>query len=200
MAKRLFDITFSFIGLIVLIPFLLLISIIIKLDSKGGVFYIQKRVGKNNIDFNLIKFRTMFALSDDQGLITIGDNDKRITPTGRWLRKYKLDELPQLINILKNDMSFVGPRPEVRKYVSLYSEEQIKVLAVKPGLTDFASLEYMNENEILSRYSDPEKAYIEIIMPAKLALNLKYISERTFFTDMRIIYKTLRSIFAARRA
>jgi len=194
MTKRLFDLLFSFLGMVVLSPLFLIVSLFIISDSKGGVFYCQKRVGKNNIDFNLIKFRTMMTGADNKGLLTIGEQDQRITKTGRWLRKYKLDELPQLINILKGEMSFVGPRPEVRKYVELYSPEQAIVLSVRPGLTDYASLEYINENQVLSNFSDPEKAYVEIIMPAKLLLNLKYISEQGMITDLEIIFKTLRKI------
>jgi len=194
MTKRLFDLLFSFLGLVVLSPLFLIVSIFIISDSKGGVFYCQKRVGKNNKDFNLIKFRTMMTGADNKGLLTIGEQDQRITKTGRWLRKHKLDELPQLINILKGEMSFVGPRPEVRKYVELYSPEQAIVLSVRPGLTDYASLEYINENQVLSNFSDPEKAYVEIIMPAKLLLNLKYISEQGMITDLEIIFKTLRKI------
>lgn len=194
MTKRLFDLLFSFLGMVVLSPLFLIVSLFIISDSKGGVFYCQKRVGKNNKDFNLIKFRTMMTGADNKGLLTIGEQDQRITKTGRWLRKYKLDELPQLINILKGEMSFVGPRPEVRKYVELYSPEQAIVLSVRPGLTDYASLEYINENQVLSNFSDPEKAYVEIIMPAKLLLNLKYISEQGMITDLEIIFKTLRKI------
>ncbi len=194
MTKRLFDLLFSFLGMVVLSPLFLIVSLFIISDSRGGVFYCQKRVGKNNKDFNLIKFRTMMTGADNKGLLTIGEQDQRITKTGRWLRKYKLDELPQLINILKGEMSFVGPRPEVRKYVDLYSPEQAIVLSVRPGLTDYASLEYINENKILSTFSDPEKAYVEIIMPAKLLLNLKYISEQGMITDLEIIFKTLRKI------
>ncbi|OQX80217.1 MAG: glycosyl transferase [Bacteroidetes bacterium 4484_249] len=193
--KRLFDILFSLIGLIFLSPFFLIISLIIVFGSKGGVFYFQKRVGKNNRDFRLIKFRTMFSKSENQGLLTIGDKDSRITKAGIWLRKYKIDELPQLLNILKGEMSFVGPRPEVRKYVDLYNERQKTVLDVKPGLSDYASLEYINESEILSGFSDPEKAYVEKIMPAKLELNLKYIREQGLITDTKILYKTLASVF-----
>lgn len=194
MTKRLFDLLFSFLGMVVLSPLFLIVSLFIISDSRGGVFYCQKRVGKNNKDFNLIKFRTMMTGADNKGLLTIGEQDQRITKTGRWLRKYKLDELPQLINILKGEMSFVGPRPEVRKYVDLYSPEQAIVLSVRPGLTDYASLEYINENQVLSTYSDPEKAYVEIIMPAKLLLNLKYIRQRGMITDLEIIFKTLRKI------
>jgi len=194
MTKRLFDLLFSFLGMVVLSPLFLIVSLFIISDSKGGVFYCQKRVGKNNKDFNLIKFRTMMTGADNKGLLTIGEQDQRITKNGRWLRKYKLDELPQLINILKGEMSFVGPRPEVRTYVELYSPEQAIVLSVRPGLTDYASLEYINENQVLSNFSDPEKAYVEIIMPAKLLLNLKYIRQRGMITDLEIIFKTLRKI------
>ena len=195
MIKRIFDILFSLQGLIFLLPVFIIIALIIVFDSKGGVFYFQNRVGKNNRDFKLIKFRTMFSNSEKKGLITVGDKDSRITKTGIWLRKYKIDELPQLFNILIGDMSFVGPRPEVRKYVDLYNERQKRVLTVKPGLTDYASLEYINESEILGGFSDPEKAYIEKIMPAKSELNLKYIREQGLITDIKILYKTLTNIF-----
>ena len=191
MVKRLFDILFSVLSLIILSPLFLIIAFLIKIDSKGGAFYIQKRVGKNNKDFNLIKFRTMFVKSDRQGLLTVGERDNRITGIGKCIRKYKIDELPQLINILKGEMSFVGPRPEVRKYVELYDDRQKQVLSVKPGLTDYASLEYVNENKILAGFSDPEKAYIEQIMPAKLKLNLQYIKEQGILADLNIIIKTL---------
>lgn len=194
MAKRLFDFIFSIIGLVILSPLLIFISLLIAFGSKDGVFYLQKRVGIRNKDFYIIKFRTMYSGSDKEGLLTIGDHDSRITKTGKWLRKYKLDELPQFFNILKGDMSIVGPRPEVRKYVDLYTPEQQMVLMVRPGLTDFASLEYINENEILSTYPDPEKAYVEIIMPEKLALNLRYIKEGNLMTDFGIIMKTITRI------
>jgi lipopolysaccharide/colanic/teichoic acid biosynthesis glycosyltransferase len=194
MSKRLFDFIFSLVGLILLVPFFLFVSLIISFQSKGGAFYLQKRVGKDGRDFNLIKFRTMYSGSDSKGLLTIGDHDSRITIPGQWLRKSKLDELPQLFNILKGEMSFVGPRPEVRKYVLLYNDEQKKVLTVKPGLTDYASLEYINENEVLMSYSDPEKAYLETIMPAKLALNLRYIEEKSPIKDIGIIIRTIARI------
>ena len=194
MIKRLFEILFSVISLIILSPFLLIISLLIIFDSKGGVFFIQERVGKNNTDFNLIKFRTMVVESDKKSLITIGITDSRITRIGKWLRSYKIDEFPQLFNILKGEMSFVGPRPEVRKYVKLYNDKQLQVLNVKPGLTDYASLEYLNENEIMAKFSNPEKAYVEQIMPAKLKLNLQYIREQGFFTDIKIVFKTIRKI------
>lgn len=191
MFKRLFDIIFSFLGLLILFPFLLIISVLIIIESRGGIFYKQQRVGLNNRDFLLIKFRSMRKNSDKSSLLTIGAKDKRITKSGYYLRKHKLDEIPQLFNILKGEMSFVGPRPEVRKYVDLYDEQQMKVLKAKPGLTDFASIEYFNESEILLSKPNPEKAYIEEIMPTKLTLNLKYIDEKSFFTDLKIILKTI---------
>jgi len=195
MLKHFFDIIFSIAGLIILFPLFLIISIWILMDSKGGVFFFQTRVGKNNRDFRMIKFRTMLSNSENKGLLTVGNTDTRITKSGKWLRKYKVDEFPQLLNILIGEMSFVGPRPEVRKYVNLYNYGQMKVLSVKPGLTDYASLEYINENEILERYDNPEKVYIAKIMPEKLALNIKYINEKGFFTDLKIMLKTIRMIF-----
>ena len=154
----------------------------------------QTRVGKNNKDFKLFKFRTMRPNSDKLGLITVGERDPRVTTIGYLLRKYKLDELPQLINVLNGTMSLVGPRPEVRKYVDLYNKEQLHVLDAKPGITDYASLEYINENEILGKSANPDKDYIEIIMPAKLQLNLKYIQEQGLVTDLKIILKTIGKI------
>lgn len=194
MRKRLFDIFFSSIAFVILLPVLLIIGILIIIDSKGGIFYTQIRVGKNNRDFNLLKFRTMRKNSDKKGLLTVGGKDNRITKIGYYLRKLKLDELPQLINILKGDMSIVGPRPEVRKYVQLYTKEQKQVLKVKPGLTDFASIQYFNENEILGKSKDPEKTYITEIMPHKIKLNLKYINQPGLKTDCKIILKTLKLI------
>ncbi len=195
MFKRLFDLIISLIGILVFSPILIIISLMVSFDSKGGVFFKQIRVGKNDKDFNLIKFRTMNPDSDKGGLLTVGGRDPRVTKTGYLLRKYKLDELPQLFNVVKGDMSLVGPRPEVRKYVDLYNKKQKKVLTVKPGLTDYASLEYLNENEILGKSSDPEKTYIKEIMPAKLELNLKYIRERSFIRDIKIIIKTIKKVF-----
>jgi len=194
MVKRLFDILFAIVSLIILLPVFLIISVIILFDSAGGVFYLQQRIGKNMQPFKLFKFRTMGSGAEKSGLITVGEKDKRITSSGYWLRKYKLDELPQLINILKGEMSVVGPRPEVEEYVSLYNKEQQRVLSVRPGLTDYASLEYVDESEILATYPYPQKAYVEEIMPAKLELNLKYIDEQGFFTDVRIIIKTIGKI------
>jgi lipopolysaccharide/colanic/teichoic acid biosynthesis glycosyltransferase len=192
--KRAFDIFFSFIGILLLLPFFLVISLLIILDSSGGIFYKQKRVGKNDKDFYLLKFRSMRTDADKKGLLTVGGRDPRITRIGYYLRNYKIDELPQLLNVLKGDMSLVGPRPEVRKYVSLYNNEQKKVLSVKPGITDYASIEYSNENEILGEAENPEQVYIDEIMPAKLQLNLKYIAEKSLATDFKIIFQTLRKI------
>lgn len=193
--KRLFDIVSSSIVLIVFSPIFILISLIIAFGSKGGVFYKQERIGRYGKPFLLYKFRSMRPNSDKGSLITIGGHDSRITKEGYFLRKYKLDELPQLINILKGEMSVVGPRPEVKKYVDLYTEEQYKVLNVRPGLTDWASLYYIDENELLGKSSDPEKTYINEIMPAKLALNKKYINDARLLTDLEIIFKTIFKIF-----
>jgi lipopolysaccharide/colanic/teichoic acid biosynthesis glycosyltransferase len=190
-SKRIFDVFFALIGLIVLLPFLLIISLLIILTSGFPVFYLQKRVGRDNQDFHLFKFRTMRKDSDKKGLLTVGGRDPRITGIGHYLRKYKLDELPQLLNVLFGSMSFVGPRPEVRKYVDLYNNEQKQVLKLKPGITDYASLEYFSENELLAKSNDPETTYIQEIMPAKLELNKKYISEAGVGTDMKIILRTI---------
>lgn len=193
--KRLFDIVSSLLVLIIFSPVFLIISLIIAIGSKGGVFYKQERIGRNGKPFLLYKFRSMRPNSDKASLITVGGRDSRITREGYFLRKYKLDELPQLINILKGEMSVVGPRPEVKKYVDLYTEEQRKVLSVRPGLTDWASLYYIDENELLGKSSDPEKTYINEIMPAKLELNMKYIQEAGLLTDLEIIFKTIFKIF-----
>ncbi len=191
MLKRIFDLVAAFIGLSILLPFFILIAIWIKLSSKGSVFYFQQRIGKNEIPFQLFKFRTMVTDADKKGLLTVGMNDNRITKVGYFLRKYKLDELPQLLNVLNGTMSLVGPRPEVEKYTSLYNAEQKKVLRVKPGITDYASIKYSNENEVLANFENPEKGYIEQVMPDKLNLNLEYISNRNFIMDLKIIFATL---------
>ena len=193
--KRLFDILASLIGLILLSPFLILISFAIVITSGFPVFYLQTRVGKNNVDFKLFKFRSMANNSDKKGLLTVGGRDPRITPVGYILRRFKLDELPQLFNVLFGNMSLVGSRPEVRKYVDMYNEEQKKVLSVQPGITDYASLDYINENELLAKSSNPEETYIKEVMPAKLQLNLKYINEAGLGTDLKIIFKTIGKIF-----
>ncbi len=192
--KRAFDLIFTIIGLLVLSPFFLIIVFLVKFDSKGGSFYFQKRVGQNNKDFVLIKFRTMEIDSDKKGLITIGNNDARITKIGYYLRKYKIDELPQLINVFWGEMSLVGPRPEVRKYVNLYTIEQKKVLSVQPGITDFASIKFRNENEILAKSANPNKCYVEDIMPEKLKLNIIYIEKMSLVTDFKIIIFTIISV------
>ncbi|MPM18881.1 Undecaprenyl phosphate N,N'-diacetylbacillosamine 1-phosphate transferase [bioreactor metagenome] len=189
--KRIFDLFFSAIAILILLVPGLLLALIIMMESRGGAFYRQVRVGRNEKPFRLLKFRTMFTGSDAKGLLTVGSADNRVTGFGKFLRRSKMDELPQMINILAGQMSFVGPRPEVPKYVAMYSDEQKKVLSVRPGLTDYASLEYINESDLLAQQSDPEKYYIETVMPAKLSLNLKYIKEMSCATDLKIIFRTL---------
>lgn len=191
---RFLDILFSLLGLIILLPLFLIVAVLIKCSSKGPVFFLQKRVGKGNRDFSLIKFRTMYQDADRKGLLTVGQRDPRITPLGYFLRKYKIDELPQLINVLKGDMSLVGPRPEVRKYVDLYNDEQRQILNFRPGITDLASIKYVNENEILSQAEDPEAYYIQHIMPDKIRLNLEYLRQPTLKKYFSIIFKTFFSI------
>lgn len=189
--KRLFDIVCSFFGLLVLSPLFVFLSLWVGLGSKGGVFYKQKRVGRFNKDFTLYKFRSMRVGADKKGLLTIGGKDSRVTKAGFFIRKYKLDELPQLLNVLKGDMSFVGPRPEVRKYVDMYTERQLKVLDVRPGITDLASIKYRNENDLLAAADNPEQYYIDFVMQDKLALNLQYIETRTFLGDIKLIFRTI---------
>lgn len=192
---RIFDILFSIIGIILFSPLFLVLGFWIKIDSKGPIFFKQKRVGKNNIDFTLYKFRSMFSDADKKGLITIGGRDSRVTNSGYFIRKYKLDELPQLLNVFIGNMSLVGPRPEVRKYVDLYNtNEQRKVLAVKPGITDYASIQYIDENELLSKSDNPEKTYVEDIMPEKIKYNMKYINNKSLREYFKIILLTLRNI------
>lgn len=193
--KRLFDIVCSFFGLLVLSPLLLIVALLVVTTSRGGVFYRQVRVGKDFRNFKILKFRSMRPDSDKKGLLTVGSKDNRVTKVGYFIRKYKIDELPQLINVLVGDMSFVGPRPEVPKYVEMYNEEQRKVLSVRPGITDYASIEYRNENDILAKSDNPEQTYIDEVMPAKLKLNLRYISEMSFKTDLKIIFGTIFKIF-----
>ena len=193
MLKRIFDITLSLFGLIILLPFMLIIAILIKIDSKGSVFFRQVRVTKNGREFKIFKYRTMRVGSDKYSQITVGKDD-RITKIGLFLRKYKLDEIPQLINVFIGDMSLVGPRPEVPKYVALYTEEQREILKVRAGITDYASIEFSNENDILADEADPEKAYIEKIMPRKIELNKKYLSEISVITDIKIILLTIKKI------
>ena len=192
---RLCDIVFSAIGLLLLSPLFLIVYILIRCESKGGGFYCQQRVGKDGRMFGLYKFRSMRTGSDKKGLITVGGHDSRITRMGYFIRKYKIDELPQLWNVLKGDMSLVGPRPEVKKYVDLYTEEQRRVLSVRPGITDYASIEYVDENEILGKADDPDRVYVEEIMPAKIKLNMRYIENRSLKEYFKIIGLTFINIF-----
>ena len=194
--KRLFDIISSGIGLLILSPLFLIVAIWVKLDSPGPVFYKQVRVGRDNKDFYLYKFRSMRVGSDKKGLITVGGHDPRVTRSGYYIRKYKLDEFPQLINVFKGDMSLVGPRPEVRKYVDLYTPEQMHVLDVRPGITDLASIRYRNENELLAKASDPEQYYRDVIMQDKLNINLEYVHNHSFLGDIKLIFKTFSAIVA----
>ena len=188
---RFFDFLFSFLGILILSPILLVISVAIKLTSNGPLIYKQNRVGFANDNFKILKFRTMLVESDKTGLLTIGGRDPRVTSVGYYLRKFKLDELPQLFNVLAGEMSLVGPRPEVRKYVDLYTSDQQKVLTIKPGITDWASIMYRNENGILENSQDPEQDYINIIMQDKIRFNLIYIENYGVFEYFKIIFATL---------
>jgi len=192
--KRLFDIVFSFFGLVFLSPLLLLIIILMKISSRGPIVYKQLRVGRYNKDFLIFKFRTMHVDSDKLGLLTVGGRDSRVTSIGYYLRKFKMDELPQLLNVLIGDMSFVGPRPEVRKYVDFYDENQLQVLNVRPGITDLASIAFRNENELLFDQRDPESYYIKEIMPKKLQINLDYLKGSNLIKDIWVIIKTFLAI------
>ncbi len=196
--KRIFDIVASGLGLIVLSPLFLILAIWIKLDSKGPVFYRQVRVGRNNKDFRIFKFRSMKVGADKGSLVTIGGHDPRITRSGYFIRKYKFDELPQLINVFVGDMSLVGPRPEVRHYVDYWTSEQMHVLDVRPGITDPASIKFRNENELMEHAEDPEKYYIEVIMQEKLRLYLEYVQKHSFFGDIGLIFKTFWTIISER--
>lgn len=188
--KRIFDILVSGIGLLCLSPLLLIVAIWIKLDSPGPIFYRQVRVGRYNKDFRIFKFRSMRIGSDKGSLVTIGGRDPRITRSGYFIRKFKIDELPQLINVLVGDMSLVGPRPEVRHYVNYWTPEQMYVLDVRPGITDPASIKYRNENELLAQAEDPEKYYIEVIMQEKIKLYLEYAEKSSFWYDIKLIFQT----------
>lgn len=192
--KRFFDIIFAIIILIFFLPMGILLAVFISLESRGGIFYVQERIGKNGKPFGLLKFRTMRKNADKEGKLTVGMHDARITKTGRFIRQSKLDEFPQFFNVLMGQMSIVGPRPEVKEYVDLYTEEQRQILAVKPGITDLASLEYFRENEILGNAEDPQKAYIEEIMPAKIELNKKYLKNVSVWADIKIMWATFLKI------
>jgi lipopolysaccharide/colanic/teichoic acid biosynthesis glycosyltransferase len=194
--KRLIDLTISLIGLILLAPLLILVGLAIKITSPGPIFFRQNRVGKEGKVFKIFKFRTMYTIQPKKSLlITTSDKDPRITFIGSILRKFKLDEIPQLLNVLSGDMSLVGPRPEVEKYVQFYTPEQRKVFSVKPGVTDYASLKYFNENNILSTKDHPEEFYIENIMQDKLSMNINYINESSVYKDLQVIYKTIKRLF-----
>ncbi|MDI9216982.1 MULTISPECIES: sugar transferase [Clostridium] len=189
--KRIFDFLASLLGIIILSPILLIVAIAIKIDSKGNILFMQKRIGKNGVPFYIYKFRTMVSDAEKLGKqITVG-KDNRITKVGAFLRKYKIDELPQLFNVLKGDMSLVGPRPEVPKYVDLYTESEKRVLEVRPGITDLASLRYKDENDILGNVDNPEEYYINVIMKDKLKLNLEYIEKSNLIFDISLIFKTI---------
>lgn len=194
--KRIFDIVMSGLGLICLSPLFVVLAVWIKCDSSGPVFYRQVRVGRHNRDFRLFKFRSMRPGSDRKGLITVGGRDPRVTRSGYYIRKYKLDELPQLINVFIGDMSLVGPRPEVRKYVDMYNAEQMHVLDVRPGITSLASIRYRDENDILAAAEDPDRAYVEQVMPDKIAIDLEYVAKASLATDIALIFRTFKAILS----
>lgn len=194
--KRLFDVIASGCGLLILSPLFMVMAIWIKLDSEGPVFYRQVRVGRNNKDFRIFKFRTMKVGADKHGLITVGGHDPRVTRSGYFIRKYKLDEYPQLFNVFIGDMSLVGPRPEVRKYVDMYTPEQMHVLDVRPGVTSLASIRYRNENELLEKAEDPNRYYIDVIMQDKLAIDLEYVRNVSFGYDIKLIFRTFCEIIS----
>lgn len=195
LSKRAFDLAAAGVGLLLLSPAFAVIAVLIKLDSPGPVFFRQERVGKNGIPFRILKFRTMVTDAEKRGQITVG-RDARITRAGHFLRRFKLDEFPQLLNIVRGEMSLVGPRPEVPRYVACYPEKlRDTVLSVAPGLTDWASIEFRDENAILANASDPERSYIEEILPVKLDYYARYVAEHNFFTDLKIILATLSAVF-----
>ena len=196
--KRIFDIVVSVCGLILLSPLFLFLAVWIKLDSRGPVFYRQVRVGRNNKDFRIFKFRSMKEGSDQASLVTIGGHDSRITRSGYILRKFKLDELPQLINVFVGDMSLVGPRPEVRHYVDFWAPEQMHVLDVRPGITDPASIKFRNENDLLDKADNPEEYYINVIMQEKIRLYLEYVENQSLWYDIKLIFQTIKAIFQTR--
>lgn len=196
--KRLFDIIASGCGLLVLSPIFLIVAIWIKLDSQGPVFYRQTRVGRYNKDFRIFKFRSMRVGSDKGSLVTIGGRDPRVTRSGYFIRKFKIDELPQLINVFTGDMSLVGPRPEVRHYVNYWTPAQMRVLDVRPGITDPASIRFRNENELLEKADDPERYYIDVIMQEKIKLYLEYVEKSSFWYDIKLIFQTFKVIITER--
>jgi lipopolysaccharide/colanic/teichoic acid biosynthesis glycosyltransferase len=189
--KRIFDFIASLIGLILLSPFLVIIGVLVKISDKGPVFYRSKRVGQNFKPFYLLKFRTMVVNAEELGPFVTKGGDQRITKIGKFLRKYKLDELPQLWNVVKGELSIVGPRPEVEKYISFYKDDYKEILKIKPGITDYAAIKFKNEEEILAKFEDVEKAYIENVLPEKIKLYKTYLNEIGFLTDLKLIFKTL---------
>lgn len=193
--KRLFDIIFALFVLICFLPLGIVISLWIVSESRGGIFFTQNRVGQHGVSFRLLKFRSMYIYAESQGRITVGARDARITKVGYYLRKYKLDEFPQFINVLKGEMSIVGPRPEVQEYVDLYTESQRKILQVKPGITDLASLAYFHENELLAKSDNPQQTYVQEVMPEKIRLNEAYLANPSLRQDLVIIVKTFAKIF-----
>ena len=197
--KRLFDILFSGFVIICFLPIGGILALLILVESRGGVFFKQERIGRNGIPFYLLKFRSMKTDSESKGKITVGTRDPRITKVGYYIRRYKLDEFPQFINVLKGEMSIVGPRPEVKEYVDLYTDEQRKILSVKPGITDYASLAYFHENELLAKSDNPQETYINEVMPEKIKLNEKYLSNPTLSEDLIIIRKTALKMFFSRK-
>lgn len=192
--KRVFDIVASLIGLLLLSPLFIIIALWVKLSSNGPVFFTQKRVGRDFKEFNLYKFRSMFVGADSQGPGVTSSDDNRITKIGRFIRKTKIDELPQLLNVLKGEMSLLGPRPELKKFVDAYSEEYKKVLSVKPGITDNAAIEFRNEEEIMLQYQDKERAYIDIVLPQKIKLYYDYIDNISFLNDTKLLLHTLKAL------
>jgi lipopolysaccharide/colanic/teichoic acid biosynthesis glycosyltransferase len=195
MLKRLFDILFSSLGLIVMFPILIFSAIAIKLDSQGPALYRGKRIGRYGKPFRIYKFRTMVINAEELGGPSTANDDPRLTKFGKLIRKYKIDELPQLINVLKGEMSFVGPRPQVPEDVALYTKEEKNILSVLPGITDWASIKYHNEGEILRGTQDPDQAYIEKIRPGKIMLELEYVRNHSFWIDLKILLKTVKTLF-----
>lgn len=198
MLKRLFDIIFSLAGLLVLLLLLILIALLIKLERKGQVFYKGARIGKNGVPFKMLKFRTMVINADKIGGPSTSGDDTRLTKIGKILRKYKLDEIPQLLNVLKGEMSFVGPRPEVPMEVETYTDEEKKILNVQPGITDWASIKFHNEGEILKGSKNPHEAYREKIRPGKIQLQLDYVNNHSFWIDLKILKQTFLTLFFTR--
>lgn len=198
MMKKIFDFVISFLLLVFFSLLMVILTAYVKIDSRGPVLYKGLRIGRNGKPFKIMKFRTMVVNAEKLGGPSTAGDDSRITSAGKLLRKYKLDELPQLFNVILGDMSFVGPRPEVKEYVDLYTEDEKKILELKPGITDYASIEYNNEGEILKGHSDPEKAYLELIRPGKIKLQLKYYKDRSLKTDVRILFQTFKMLVTTR--